>query len=109
MAELSVDALHATLSESSVAAVIRTFAGTVGGVLSTPGRSRGAEEAGPATARTASAAQVNTSQRAFIGCPSPETWQRCRCWYTHAPPRGFSGRSLLHPWIVRRVGVLGRA
>src|ERR687895_276183 len=68
--ELSVEALQARLTESSVIAVICRFAGTVGAVASRGGRGRDSEVAGTARARTASAAHALTAgKRAFIGVP----------------------------------------
>src|SRR5215212_1820488 len=105
--ELSVDAVHARLIESSVTAVIRTFVGTVGGVPSIGVRLRGAEAAGTATARTASAAHALTaSQRIFIGDPPPGDAERCRCRYTHRLPRRFS-RARVKQWLTsaERLGI----
>src|SRR5687767_8894056 len=67
--ELSVDAVHARLIASSVAAVIRTSVGTVGAVRSGC-LGRGAETAGTALASTASTTHALPATRTFIGTPS---------------------------------------
>ncbi len=83
--ELSVDAVHARLIVSSVAAVIRTFVGTVGGVTS--GFGGFAETAGAAPASEASATQALTATRTFILNP-PRARERCRHrYYGRAPAR----------------------
>src|SRR5688572_9278697 len=88
--ELSVDAVHARLIESSVAAVIRTFVGTVGAVTSGFGLPGGfAATAGAAPARTASATHALTITRIFIGTP-PSYANGALTRTTAEPPGGIA-------------------
>src|SRR5918993_966314 len=101
--ELSVDAVHAMLTESSVAAVTCTFVGTVGAVRSGC-LGRGAEPAGTAPASTANAMHAPIATRIFMG-PLPRARKMSRhTYYGRAPSQGLRRpQPMRASWTISHV------